>query len=594
MTQLEFTVTNAHKYDHTTANRWIISHIKRHLLWVTLAILASVGGAVAFSQVTLLVGRAFDVMAADSTALNSLLSLALLVVVLRVFQGLISLSRHVFSETLAQLLQRNIRDELYLSLLGKSQTFHNRQRVGDIMARATSDVQQIGSMINPGFSQVFLALVYVVVALVSIASLHIYLLLTPLIFGLLFPFLLQRFSRQLGPLVEQARKQFGLVNAGVIEALNGVEVIKGFAQEQAEMQRFSANASRYHELDIKRGATQARYLPLLFLGIFYALGFAHALFLWQQGVVTVGQVVAFMGLFDLLRFPTTLSLMSFTMLQLGLAGARRVYGLITSETELDENVRGVAQPIRGAISFEGVSFAYDGQPVLSDISFQAPAGATIAIVGQTGAGKSTLTKLLNRTYDVTAGRVLIDGVDVREWNLSSLRSQISMIEQDIFLFSRSIADNIAFGAGGRASPEQIEAAARQAQAHEFISKLPDGYNTVIGQRGVTLSGGQRQRVAIARAFLTEPRILILDDSTSAIDSATEDQIQQAMRRIFQGRTTLLITHRLSQICLADWILFLHQGRLVDQGTHTDLLARNEVYRALFTQSKRNIDFSAVA
>jgi ATP-binding cassette subfamily B protein len=461
------------------------------------------------------------------------------------------------------------------------------------MARATGDVQQIGSMVNPNFGLLFLALVYVVVALVSIASLHIALLLTPLIFGLIFPVLLQRFSRRLSPVVAETRKQFGIMNAGVVETLNGIEIIKGFGREAVEEQRFDTNARHYHNVEINRGALQANYLPLLFLAIFYALGFAHALFLWQQNVLSIGQVVAFMGLFDLLRFPTSLSLMSFTMIQLGLAGARRIYELITTETELDENVRGVSKPLEGAIAFEQVSFGYGDQPVLTDISFQARPGTIIALVGQTGSGKSTLTKLLNRTYDVTAGRVLIDGSDVREWSLESLRSQISVIEQDIFLFSRSIADNIAFGAGGQVSQDQIEAAARQAQAHEFIMQMPDGYQSIIGQRGVTLSGGQRQRIAIARAFLIDPRILLLDDSTSAIDSATEDQIQQAMQHIFQGRTTFLITHRLSQICLADWILFLHRGRLVDQGTHQDLLARNTTYRSLFMPSKRDIDLTPV-
>jgi ATP-binding cassette subfamily B protein len=224
--------------------------------------------------------------------------------------------------------------------------------------------------------------------------------------------------------------------------------------------------------------------------------------------------------------------------------------------------------------------------VLGNISFRAKPGETIAIVGQTGSGKSTLTKLVNRTYDVSAGRVLVDGVDVREWSIESLRSQISTIEQDIFLFSRTIAENIAFGAAGQATREQIEQAAREAQAHEFIMSFPEGYETMVGERGVTLSGGQRQRIAIARAFLTNPRILVLDDSTSAIDSATEDQIQRAMRRILSGRTTLLITHRISQIRWADRILVLRRGELVAQGGHEELLATSEAYRRIFARYER--------
>src|SRR5262249_2809072 len=214
-------------------------------------------------------------------------------------------------------------------------------------------------------------------------------------------------------------------------------------------------------------------------------------------------------------------------------------------------------------------------------------GETIAIVGQTGSGKSTLTKLVNRTYDVSAGRVLVDGTDVREWSIESLRSQISTIEQDIFLFLRTIAENIAFGAPSSVTRDQIEQAAREAQAHDFIMSFPDGYDTMVGERGVTLSGGQRQRIAIARAFLTNPRILILDDSTSAIDSATEDQIQRAMRHILNGRTTLLITPRLAQIRWADRVLVLRQGELVAQGSHDELLATSPVYRRIFARAEHD-------
>jgi ATP-binding cassette subfamily B protein len=235
----------------------------------------------------------------------------------------------------------------------------------------------------------------------------------------------------------------------------------------------------------------------------------------------------------------------------------------------------------GDIVFDHVTFGYGGDPILKDITFRAKPGETIAIVGETGSGKSTLTKLVNRTYDVTGGQILVDGVDVREWNMDSLRSQISFIEQDVTLFSRSVAENIGFSLGQTADREEIVRAARDAQAHEFIVALENGYDTVIGERGVTLSGGQRQRLAIARALLTSPSVLVLDDSTSAIDSATEDSIQQAIRRILEGRTTLLITHRLSQIRWADRVLLLRKGELVAQGTHDELLTQSALYRRIF-------------
>jgi ATP-binding cassette subfamily B protein len=299
-----------------------------------------------------------------------------------------------------------------------------------------------------------------------------------------------------------------------------------------------------------------------------------------------------MGLMSILRFPTSISLWTFSLVQLGIAGAGRILTILKEETELDENEGGYNQEIQGKIVFDNVTFSYGSAPVLKNISFRADPGQTIAIVGQTGAGKSTLTKLVNRIYDIDAGRILIDGVEVHEWSLDGLRSQVSTIEQDIFLFSRSISENIAYGLGQKADQAAIEQAARDAQAHDFIMGFKDGYETVIGERGVTLSGGQRQRIAIARALLTDPRILILDDSTSAIDSATEDEIQKAIRRLLEGRTTLLITHRLSQIRWADKILVLRQGELVDQGTHTELLERCDLYRRIFTHYEPVVPMTA--
>jgi ATP-binding cassette subfamily B protein len=238
--------------------------------------------------------------------------------------------------------------------------------------------------------------------------------------------------------------------------------------------------------------------------------------------------------------------------------------------------------MRGEVAFEHVDFAYeeDAGLVLQDIDFQVKPGQRVAIVGQTGAGKTTLVKLINRTYDVTRGAVLVDGVDVRDWNMEALRRQISIIEQDIFLFSRSIAENIAFGRPD-ATMEEIVAAAQAAQAHDFIMAFPQGYHTVIGERGVTLSGGQRQRLALARAFLTDPAILVLDDSTSAIDSATEDKIQRAIFAASRGRTTFIITHRLSQIRWADLIIVLRKGRIAAMGDHETLLRSSEAYRRIF-------------
>jgi ATP-binding cassette subfamily B protein len=578
----EFTVANAYPYNLETPLKWILSHIRQYSLLPLLAMLGTIIAEGLFSVSVILVGQAFDVVV-QGGPIENLTSIALAIFVAHVIQGTASLGGGFAIEILAQRVERDAREELYISLIGKSQTFHNKQRVGDIMARATNDVQQLKSMINPGASLIMDTLMSIVAPIVAITFLHPPLLLVPVIFVVTFVFAVRNYNKQLTPVTGALRRQFGMLNARLAEAVSGIEVVKSYAQEPREQALFTQNVTKYRDVFVKEGGIKARYLPLLLYGITYGVAFGHALWLFMQGSITPGEVVAFMGLVSLLRFPTFISLFSFSLVQLGLAGANRILDLINTESELDENLGGISQQIIGDIAFEDVAFGYASTPILKNISFYAKPGQTIAIVGQTGSGKTTMTRLVNRIYDVSAGRVLIDGIDVREWNMDSLRSQISTIEQDIFLFSRTIGQNIAFGAPADVTQDQIEQAARDAQAHDFIMQFPNGYDTMVGERGVTLSGGQRQRIAIARAFLTNPRILILDDSTSAIDSATEDEIQQAMRRILQGRTTLLITPRLSQIRWADHILVLRRGELVAQGRHEQLLQESEPYQRIFAR-----------
>jgi ATP-binding cassette, subfamily B, bacterial len=579
----EFHVESAHVYDRATPVRWLLSHLRRYPYLPLIAVLASFLNNALLAVPPILIGIGFDNILSPAPDAGLLARLALIVLATGLARGVLQLTSAWGLELLAQKLERDTREELVISLLGKSQTFHGRQQVGDIMARATSDVRQLGMMLNPGIGLLMPSIFTLIVALVTITARWPVLAAAPLLFVVGFAFLLRRYMQELGPVSGQLRAQYGHLSAGLAEAVSGIEVVKAYAQEPAEQARFNGNARAYRDLFVAQGIIQGRYLPLLLLGVISGLALAHALVLFQAGALTVGDVVAYMGLVALLRFPTFISIFTFWLVQMGLAGAARILALITTETELDQNSAGIRRPIEGALAFEGVSFGYGEEMILKDITFHARPGETIAIVGQTGSGKTTLTRLVNRVYDTNAGRVLIDGVDVRDWSLDSLRSQISTIEQDIFLFSRSVADNIAFGGSGKATRAQVEQAAREARAHDFIMALPDGYDTVIGERGVTLSGGQRQRLAIARAFLTNPRILILDDSTSAIDSATEDEIQRAMRQIMRERTTLLITHRLSQIRWADRILVLRRGELVDQGTHDDLLARSILYRRIFAR-----------
>ena len=581
----EFGVEGTYSYDHRGPLRWLGSHLLRYPLLLVSFVVSALLTSVLFAAVPRLTGTAFDEVLRPEPSARRLLLLAAAVLGLVLVRGVVDIVNSFSVETLGQRLERDARDELYLSLVGKSQTFHNRQRVGDIMARAGNDVRQLNPMMNPGVALITESLLGIVVPLVFISLIDPRLLASPLLFVLAFGFALRAYTERLNPVSAALRQRFGSMNAGLNEAVVGIEVVKGAAQEAQEKRKFVRDAAHYRDAFAEQGAVQARYLPLLLIGFALSGAFAHGLFLLSRDQITVGDLVAYLGLMGVLRFPAFISIFTFSLVQLGVAGAERILELIREDTELDENTTGHSAPIRGGISFQNVSFAYGGEGgklSLQGLSFRAEPGQTVAVVGQTGSGKSTLTKLVNRAYDVTEGRILIDGVDVREWNLETLRSQISVIEQDIFLFSRSVSSNIAFGVGD-AAPEAIVDAAKAAQADGFISNFRDGYATVIGEQGVTLSGGQRQRLAIARALLTNPRILILDDSTSAVDSATEDEIQGAINRVTGGRTTLLITHRLSQIRRADKILVLHQGKLIDEGTHNELLVRCALYGRIFAR-----------
>jgi ATP-binding cassette subfamily B protein len=572
-----------YKTNQKSPSLWVFSHAIRQWTWILLAVIGAIGNAALAGVVPVYTGRAFNEILTPSPSLALIGRFAIIIGISQTLRGILQFSRNFGFEIIAQNIEKFVREELYINLLGKSMTFHNLQSVGDLMARATNDVREVNYMFSPGFNLVVGSLNFLFIPLIVSPSYHIALIATPAAFIILYFFALWHYLTILNPITGNVRQTFGTMNSRLAEAIDGVEIVKGSAQEDAEIERFKDNAADYRDASIRQGDVESRFLPMLLLAITMGAGLAHALLLFRQGQINIGDVIGYFGTLSLLGFPTSTSLFAYSQISLGLAGARRILDLIQTENELDQNSEGYSQTIQGKIEFNAVNFSYNSEePILENVNLQVQPGQTVAIVGQTGSGKTSLVKLINRTFDVDQGQILVDDVDVRDWYLESLRNQISIIEQDVFLFSRTIAENIAFG-NQNATMEEVIQAAREAQAHDFIMSFENGYETIIGERGTTLSGGQRQRLALARAFLTSPRILILDDSTSAIDSETEDKIQQAIFRAAKGRTTLIITHRLSQIRWANLIVVLRKGKVVAVGSHEELMEKSKSYQRIFSE-----------
>ncbi|MCS7061312.1 MAG: ABC transporter ATP-binding protein [Anaerolineae bacterium] len=585
----EFTVQRAWQANRASPARWVLSHVGRHWIFLVGILIGALGNAGGAQLVPLFIGQAFDAISHPQPDYGVLATAAILIVASQIVRAILQLGRNFSAEIIGQRLERDLRDELYASLIGKSMSFHDRQKAGDIMARCTNDVREINLMMNPGVNLVIGSGAFLFFPAIFAWSIHPQLVLIPLAYIALYVLAVWRYLAQLLPASRAVRHNFGLMNSALAESIEGIETVKGAAQETREIGRFDQALRRWRDAFVRQGDVESLYWPQLLLGVTMAFGLLHTLVLFNAGQISVGNVIAYNGMLMMFGFPTFTAQFSFAQVASGMAGARRMLDLINAESKLDENVGGYDAPMRGEVTFDHVCFDYNeslnpcddqSAAALRDVSFHVLPGQTVAIVGQTGSGKSSIIKLINRIYDVNSGCVKVDGVDVRDWNLAALRRQISIIEQDVFLFSRTISENIAFGVPG-ATQEQIEAAAKAAQAHEFIMAFQDGYQTVVGERGVTLSGGQRQRIALARAFLTNPRILVLDDSTSAIDSATEDMIQRAIFRAAEGRTTFIITHRLSQIRWADMIIVMKKGRAVAVGRHEELMRLSPAYRAIF-------------
>jgi len=510
-------------------------------------------------------------------------------------KALLMVGRRFISGKQALGVEFDMRNAIYGHLLRLSFGFYDRHQTGQLMSRATVDLQGVRFFLGYGlifFAQNLFTIVGATaimfwtdwrLALVALA-------ITPALIVLAY-----RYSSVSHPVLRDVQQKIADVTTVAEENIVGVHVVKSFAQEEVETEKFAQRSEAVFQRTVDANRQRSIYVPLL---SFIPLLAQAAILLvggWMvvHDELTVGEFFAFNLYVSLLIMPLRMLGMWIGQSQRATASGERIFQILDEPEEIAERPGAIELPPgEGRITFEGVSFGYDPErPVLDGIALEVEPGRSIAVIGHTGSGKTTLTALVPRFYDVTTGRVLVDGTDVRDVTLTSLRRSIAVISQDPFLFSTTVRENIAFGAPD-ATDEEVEWAARLAQAHEFVAALPQGYETVIGERGITLSGGQRQRIAIARAIVTNPRILILDDATASVDATTEAKIRAGLRQAMEGRTTLIIAHRLSTISLADEIVVLDHGRIAARGTQGELAERSAVYREIYEHGLIEQEFIA--
>jgi ATP-binding cassette subfamily B protein len=531
--------------------------------------------------IPLLVGGAVN--AIEDQQRDEILPLALALLGAGLLRLGLTVGRRLIAGKVSLAVEYDLRQRFYEHLQRLELSFFDSQQTGQLMSRATVDLQSIRFFLGYGLiwvSQSALTILFAATVMIVIDPILAALALAPV------PFLVAtatRYSRRNRPAEQEVQQRVAELTAGAEESVSGIRIVKAFARERHMLERFRRTVDRVFDQSMYTTRLQAFYTPLM--GFLPNIGLAVVLLVGGRqvvnGTLTIGDFTAFYIYLLLLSGPVRWLGMSLSMAQRAVASGNRLFEILDREPEMTSPPSAPPLPAGGGhVSVQGVTLRYDGaEPALTEIDLEVQPGRTVALVGPTASGKTSLVALLARLYDPSEGKVVIDGADIREVDLASLRSEIAFVADDSFLFSDTVAGNIAYARPG-ATPAQIEAAARKAQAHGFISELPNRYDTLVGERGLTLSGGQRQRVAIARALLAEPRILILDDATSSVDARTEGEIKKGLREAMVGRTTFIVAHRLSTISLADEIVVLDHGRIVDRGTHEELLERCPLYEEI--------------
>ncbi len=568
---------------HLGIYRRLLGYLKPYRLQASLAYVSMIAATILNLLIPQVIKRAIDIGLANGQ-MTALLAASLIILGIGLARAIAGYGQRFFGEWLTHRVAYDLRNEYFNRVQRLPFSYHDQTQTGDLMSRATSDISETERFVGIGLMDLvatLLLLVGVVIAMfiedARLAALA--LIPVPILIGATI-----RFGGLIRPKFKSIQEQIAVLATTMQESLTGIRVVKAFARETYELQKFDRENDTWFQRRFKVIRMWANNWPFftftLAMSIFLLLWFGGPLAM--NGTITVGTLFAMISYVLMLNGPVQRLGFLISLAATAGASASRVFEVIDSPAEKigsQESVNLV--DINGKVSFENVSFAYHGDRlILEDINIEVDPGQMIALMGPTGSGKSTITSLIPRFYEVSSGRILIEGVDVREWQLSNLRQHIGIVLQDSFLFSTRISENIAYGRS-EASREEIIAASKAARAHDFIINFPQGYDTVIGERGVTLSGGQKQRIAIARALLKDPRILILDDSTSSVDTETEHKIQQALAELMLGRTTFIIAQRLLTLKNADCILVLDHGRIVQRGKHEELLKIDGLYREIY-------------
>ncbi len=561
--------------------RRLLGFLRPYRVGVIASLLLAAAAMGAGVLIPFLIGRTIDDI---RTGGDSLWLLGGVLVAAGALRLVFSVVRRLVAGRVSLGVEFDLRNRMYHHLQSLELAFFDGQQTGQLMSRSTVDLQAVRFFLGYGLifmMQALLTIVIAAVVMVAVNPILAAVALAPMPFVI---WVAARYGRLNRPASQEVQQRIAELTAEAEENVGGVRVVKAFAQERRQVRRFDGAVTRVFDQSMVSTRLRAFYNPLI--GFLPQIGLAAILLVGGRqaidGTITVGEFVAFYGYVVLLTGPMRMLGVSLGMAQRAVASGNRVFEILDREPGLTAPADAEQLPAGGGhVRMRGVSFGYEGSgdPVLRDIDLDVPAGRTVAVIGATGSGKTTLVMLIPRLYDVDQGQVTIDGVDVRDVELESLRHQIALVSDDAFLFSAPLRDNIAY-ARPDATDDEVAEAARRAGLAEVVAGLPDGYDTLVGERGLTLSGGQRQRVAIARALLAGPRVLILDDATSSVDATTESRIKEALAEVMEGRTTFVIAHRMSTISLADEVIVLEDGRISARGTHDELVETSPLYREI--------------